>query len=86
MSKSTAYVSGKSLTARPVYNGKAFNEKTGPLTRAIVANIKSRKTFTNGVAFINAVAASVAKKFPNKTENNIQTTIRKALAIYFTQA
>jgi hypothetical protein len=85
MSKTT-YVSGKSLTTRPVFNGKAFNEKTGPLTKAIVANIKSRRAFTNGVEFINSVAASVAKKFPGKTENNIQVAVRKALATYFTQA
>ena len=76
------YASGASLTKLPVWNGRDTKNATD-LTRAIVANIRRRKAFKGGVDFINTVSTAVARQFPDRTQNNVNVAVRRAIASYF---
>ena len=75
-------VSGKTLTGLPVYNGRDL-EGEDVVTRGIVRNIRSRRSFTEGREFINRVADSVAIKFPTLSRKAVDGRVCRVLARFF---
>jgi hypothetical protein len=77
------YVTSENVKALPKRNLTPLSAKATALTKAIVKNIQSRRSFTSGPEFITAVTTSISTKFPSYTRNAVRIAVYRALENYF---
>lgn len=76
-------ISGRNLTKMPVRNNEPISDRATDVTKAIVRNIASRRSFTDGQTFVVSVTDTVSAKFPEKTRMSVLIAVYRALAKYF---
>jgi hypothetical protein len=80
---SSNLITGLDLTRLPKRSTDPIDANANALTKAVIKNIQSRRSFTNGPDFIANVTTSVNTKFQGYTRNAVRLTVYRVLGKYF---